>query len=84
MAKKEQGRRPAGHTSAAEKAEGAPQGEGQGGHGRAVNGSQPARACQPTCWYAALQVHKACTRLRPDTPGGPSPGDFRSRALSQP
>lgn len=66
MAKKEQGRRPAGHTSAAEKAEGAPQGEGQGGQGRAVKW-QSARLRLPAyllvCGPAGTQgLHQAQAR----------------------
>lgn len=72
MARKEQGRSLAGHTSAAEKAERAPQGERQRGQGRAMNGSQPSRACQPTCWYTRHTPGSGQTRpgaLLQETPG---------------
>lgn len=38
------------HLSSRKGREGSP-GRRQRGQGRAMNGSQPSRACQPTCWY---------------------------------
>lgn len=58
----------------------------EGSPGRKAKGAREGHEWQSALprLPAYLLVHKAHTRLRPDTPGGPSPGDSRSRALSQP
>lgn len=58
----------------------------EGSPGRKAKGAREGHEWQSALprLPAYLLAHKAHTRLRPDTPGGPSPGDSRCRALSQP